>query len=177
MVTPRLKSINCLANDQSLLLSRDPRSRVELDDPEGHTRALLILLAEGTRSPDELRTALAQRWPDLSLREVQDALDVLDGLGWLEDAGAPRRLSDHQRRRYFSNLAFFDTFTTLERSREEIQCELLDARVVVLGAGGLGSSVIQNLSGLGVSKLTILDFDVVELHNFARQFVYTEAEL
>jgi molybdopterin/thiamine biosynthesis adenylyltransferase len=46
----------------------------------------------------------------------------------------------------------------------------------VLGAGGLGSSVIQNLVGLGVSTLTMLDFDTVELHNFARQFTYTEAQ-
>lgn len=177
MVTPRLKSINCLAHQESLLLSRDPRSRVELADPEGQTRALLILLAEGIRTPSELRKALAERWPDIELREIRDALDVLGRLGWLEDAAAPGHLSDRQRQRYFSNLAFFDAFTTLERSREEIQRELLDARVVVLGAGGLGSSVIQNLAGLGVSKLTILDCDIVELQNFARQFVYTEEQL
>jgi molybdopterin/thiamine biosynthesis adenylyltransferase len=177
MVIPRLKSINCLADQESLLLSRDPRSRVELADPEGQTRALLILLAEGIRTPSELRTALAERWPDIELREIRDALDDLDRLGWLEDAAARGHLSDRQRQRYFSNLAFFDAFTTLERSREEIQRDLLDARVVVLGAGGLGSSVIQNLAGLGVSKLTILDFDTVELQNFARQFVYTEEQL
>ena len=37
--------------------------------------------------------------------------------------------------------------------------------------------MIQNLAGLGVSKLTILDCDIVELQNFARQFVYTEEQL
>ncbi|HEY1366148.1 MAG TPA: ThiF family adenylyltransferase, partial [Gaiellaceae bacterium] len=73
--------------------------------------------------------------------------------------------------------AFFDAFTTLGRGREEIQRELLDAHVVVLGAGGLGSSVLQNLTGFGVSRLTVLDFDRVELKNFARQFTYTEAVL
>src|SRR4051794_8514552 len=100
MVTPRLKSINCLADHESLLLSRDPRSRVELADPDGQTRALLILLAEGVRTPAELRRALAERWPAVELREVLEALDVLDRLGWLEDAAAPARLSEHQRRRY-----------------------------------------------------------------------------
>jgi molybdopterin-synthase adenylyltransferase len=177
MVTPRLKPINCLADQGSLLLSRDPRSRVELADPDGQTRALLTLLAEGNRTESELQTVLAERWPDVELQEIRDALAVLDRLGWLEDAAAPGRLDDHQRQRYLSNLAFFDAFTTLERGREEIQQELLDARVVVLGTGGLGSSVIQNLVGLGVSKLTILDYDTVELQNFARQFVYTEEQL
>jgi molybdopterin/thiamine biosynthesis adenylyltransferase len=177
MATPRLKPINCLADQGSLLLSRDPRSRVELADPDGQTRALLTLLAEGNRTESELWSALAERWPGVELGDIRDALAVLDRLGWLEDATAPGRLSDHQRQRYFSNLAFFDAFTTLERDREEIQQELLDARVVVLGTGGLGSSVIQNLVGLGVSKLTILDYDTVELQNFARQFVFTEEQL
>lgn len=177
MVTPRLKSINVLADAGTLLLSRDPRSRVELEDRDGQTRALLVLLAEGTRTPPELRAALAERWPSVALSEIHDALDVLDRLGWLEDATADGHLTARQRKRHFSNLAFFDAFTTLERSREEIQRELLGARVVVLGAGGLGSSVVQNLAGLGVSQLTILDFDTIELPNFARQFVYTEADI
>ena len=49
--------------------------------------------------------------------------------------------------------------------------------MVVLGAGGLGWSVIQNLAGLGVARMTMLDYDTVELHNFARQFTYREAQL
>jgi molybdopterin-synthase adenylyltransferase len=176
VVTPRLKSLNCVADGGSLLLSLDPRTRVELDDTTGQTRALLELLREGVRTPVELRAVLAERWPTVEQADVDDALTLLDGLGWLENASAPALLSDYERRRYHSNLAFFDAFTTTERSREEIQRRLVDAHVVVLGAGGLGSSVIQNLVGLGVSRLTLLDFDVVELHNFARQFTYTEAQ-
>jgi molybdopterin-synthase adenylyltransferase len=176
MPTPRLKSVNCVADGDSLLLSLDPRTRIELADPTGQIRALLVLLRDGVRTPVALRAALAERWPDVAQAEVDDALEFLDGLGWLEDAAAPRLLTDYQRERYFSNLAFFDAFTTLERGREEIQRKLIEAHVVVLGAGGLGSSVIQNLVGLGVSKLTLLDFDTVELHNFARQFTYTEAQ-
>jgi molybdopterin-synthase adenylyltransferase len=173
---PRLKSVNCVADGGSLLLSLDPRRRIELADPTGQVRALLVLLREGVRTPAALRATLAERWPDVDQSEVDDALDFLDGLGWLEDAAAPRVLTDYQRERYFSNLAFFDAFTTLERGREDIQRRLIESHVVVLGAGGLGSSVIQNLVGLGVSTLTMLDFDTVELHNFARQFTYTEAQ-
>jgi molybdopterin/thiamine biosynthesis adenylyltransferase len=139
--------------------------------------ALLMLLREGTRTADELCGALAGDWPGVEPCDIDDALELLDELGWLEDAAAPRRLSDYERDRYFSNLAFFDAFTTLEHGREEIQARLFDAHVVVLGAGGLGSSVVQNLAGFGVSRLTLLDFDVVELKNFARQFTYTEAQI
>jgi hypothetical protein len=146
MPTPRLKSINCIAGEGSLLLSVDPRTRVEVADPTGQVRALLLLLREGTRTPPELHAALSERWPAVEQREVDDALEMLDGLGWLENAAAPARLTGYERERYFSNLAFFDAFTTLERDREDIQQRLIESRVVVLGAGGLGSSVIQNWS-------------------------------
>jgi molybdopterin/thiamine biosynthesis adenylyltransferase len=177
VTTPRLKSLDCVAEEGTLLLSLDPRTRIELADPTGQVRALLVLLREGVRSPAELRAALAERWPAIEQREVDEALAMLDELGWLEDAVAPARLSDYERERYFSNLAFFDAFTSLGRDREEIQQRLRRAHVVVLGAGGLGSSVLQNLAGLGVARLTLLDFDAVELRNFSRQFVYTEAQL
>jgi molybdopterin/thiamine biosynthesis adenylyltransferase len=174
---PRLKSISCVAGEGALLLSRDPRTRVELADPKGQVLALLMLLREGTRTADELCGALARDWPGVEPCDIDDALELLDELGWLEDAAAPPRLSAYEQERYFSNLAFFDAFTSLDRSREEIQARLFDASVVVLGAGGLGSSVVQNLAGLGVSRLTLLDFDVVELKNFSRQFTYTEAQI
>lgn len=150
---------------------------MEIADPSGQVRALLILLREGTHTPAQLGAALAERWPAVEQREVDEALAMLDGLGWLENVAAPVRLTDYERERYFSNLAFFDAFTTLQRDRECIQQQLIDSRVVVLGAGGLGSSVIQNLVGLGVTRMTLLDFDTVQLRNFARQFTYAETQL
>jgi molybdopterin/thiamine biosynthesis adenylyltransferase len=177
MIVPRLKPLTCHAGDGRLLVSLDPRSRVELADPSGQVRALLELLAEGRRTPGALRAALAERWPDVTQAELDDALRMLDGLGWLDNAAARPLLSDHERERYFSNLAFFDAFTSLSRSREEIQLALLRAHVLVLGAGGLGSCVLQNLAGLGVGRVTLVDQDVVELRNLARQFTYTEAQI
>ena len=177
MVIPRLKPINCVAGDGTLLLGLDPRTRLEVADPDGHVRALLLLLREGTRTPAQLFADLAQSRPGVSPADVDDALELLDGLGWLENAAAPSCLSDYERERYFSNLAFFDAFTTLHLDREEIQRRLIASHVVVLGAGGLGSSVIQNLSGLGVARMTLLDQDTVELRNFARQFTYAEEHL
>ena len=49
--------------------------------------------------------------------------------------------------------------------------------MVLLGAGGLGSSVLQNLAGFGVRAVTLVDFDRVELKNLARQFTYSETHI
>lgn len=174
MPTPRLKSLTCLADDGSLVVSIDPKTRVVLDDPDGQIEALLVLLSEGTRDTHQLCVALAETWPGVTHQEIEDALAALDSQRWLEDVAAPPLLDDCQRERYASNLAFFDAFTSLECGREEIQSSLLDAHVVVLGAGGLGSAVVQNLAGLAVGEVTLLDFDKVEPRNFARQFTYTE---
>lgn len=52
------------------------------------------------------------------------------------------------------------------------QQKLKSARVLVCGAGGLGSSVIMNLAALGVGHIGIIDNDRVELSNLNRQFVH-----
>src|SRR5437763_17055093 len=80
---PRLKPRTCLVGGDTLLVSLDPRTRVELADPTGQVLALLRLLADGTRTPVELRDALAERWPAVTRREIDDALTMLDELGWL----------------------------------------------------------------------------------------------
>ena len=45
------------------------------------------------------------------------------------------------------------------------QQKLLNSKVLVIGAGGLGSPVIMYLAALGVGKITIVDHDKVELSN------------
>ena len=57
----------------------------------------------------------------------------------------------------------------LQRQSEEINEELEKATVVILGAGGLGSNVTHMLARLGVGKLIVYDFDIVEPSNLNRQ--------
>lgn len=53
------------------------------------------------------------------------------------------------------------------------QKKLLDAKVLILGAGGLGAPVIAGLAGAGVGHMTIIDDDVVELTNLNRQIIHS----
>ena len=57
------------------------------------------------------------------------------------------------------------------------QARLQGAHVVVVGAGGLGSTAIPALAGAGVGRLTILDADVVEESNLHRQPLYIMHDL
>jgi len=73
-----------------------------------------------------------------------------------------------------------DVFTRYSRQIfiEEIglegQRKIINAKILVIGAGGLGSPVIQYLAAAGVGFLGVADFDEVELHNLNRQIIHNE---
>ena len=56
---------------------------------------------------------------------------------------------------------------------EKGQIKLKNSKVIVIGAGGLGSSCIMHLAGSGVGKICIIDNDVVDEQNLHRQVIHT----
>ncbi len=65
----------------------------------------------------------------------------------------------------------------LEGVGSEGQADLLDAEILVLGAGGLGSPVIQYLAAAGVGTIGIADDDVVERSNLQRQIIHGDDDI
>ena len=59
----------------------------------------------------------------------------------------------------------------------EGQCRLRDSRVIVVGAGGLGSPVAYYLAAAGVGTIALADGDRVDLSNLQRQILHTTADL
>lgn len=57
----------------------------------------------------------------------------------------------------------------LSKSYEFFQPEKDDARVHIIGCGSVGSTVAENLVRMGITKLTLWDFDTVEAHNIVNQ--------
>jgi molybdopterin/thiamine biosynthesis adenylyltransferase len=57
------------------------------------------------------------------------------------------------------------------------QARLLASHVAVIGAGGIGSPVIQYLAAAGVGRLTIVDDDRIDLSNLQRQTLFGSAQL
>ncbi len=86
------------------------------------------------------------------------------GLRWEAPAGSP--LTPDQARRYSRHLL-------MPEVGPEGQARLLDARVLLVGAGGLGSPAALYLAAAGVGTLGIVDFDVVDVSNLQRQVLHT----
>ncbi len=57
------------------------------------------------------------------------------------------------------------------------QEKLKKAKVLVIGAGGLGCPILQYIATAGVGTIGIIDFDVIELHNLHRQILYIEDQV
>jgi molybdopterin/thiamine biosynthesis adenylyltransferase len=78
----------------------------------------------------------------------------------------PRALSREQKERYGRHLL-------LPEVGPEGQAKLLDAKVLLLGAGGLGAPTALYLAAAGVGTLGIVDDDEVDLSNLQRQVIHT----
>lgn len=65
----------------------------------------------------------------------------------------------------------------LNEISEENQQKVLNAKVLVIGCGGLGTAVLPYLAATGVGNLIIADNDVIEWSNLQRQVCYTEADI
>jgi sulfur-carrier protein adenylyltransferase/sulfurtransferase len=89
--------------------------------------------------------------------------------GWKQagfDFVVPRTLSADQRRRYNRHLL-------IPEVGEEGQAKLLAAKVLLIGAGGLGSPAALYLAAAGVGTIGLVDFDVVDDSNLQRQIIHT----
>lgn len=62
----------------------------------------------------------------------------------------------------------------MEEISVEGQQKIHASKVLVIGAGGLGSAIIPYLAAAGVGTLAVVDFDTVEIHNLNRQIIHQE---
>jgi molybdopterin/thiamine biosynthesis adenylyltransferase/rhodanese-related sulfurtransferase len=122
---------------------------------------VLVMCAGGVRSAFAADTMQQLGYTDVA--------SVMGGFNRWKDEGrawsAPRSLTPEQRNRYQRHLL-------LPEVGETGQLKLLDAKVLLLGAGGLGSPAALYLAAAGVGTLGIIDMDVVDASNLQRQILH-----
>ncbi len=137
-------------------------SRIEGVVPDRAQRVILYC-ASGTRSALAAHTLTH----DLGYERVES---MTGGITLWKDRGyeveVPKTLSAEQRERYSRHIL-------IPEIGESGQRKLLEARVLLLGAGGLGSPTALYLAAAGVGTIGLVDNDVVDLSNLQRQVIHT----
>lgn len=139
------------------------RIEEQVSDP---SQTILLMCASGSRSL--LAADQLTRLGYTDVRSVEGGFDA-----W-KDAGlafeTPAMLDTADRARYARQL-------TLPEVGEAGQTKLRDARVLIIGAGGLGSPAAYYLAAAGVGHIGIVDHDVVDRSNLHRQILHRDASV
>ena len=137
-------------------------SRIEGAAPD-HDAHVILYCQSGNRSA----------WAAHTLRELlgyENVEHMTGGITLWKDRGyeveVPKALTAEQRERYSRHLLIPEVGV-------EGQQKLLEANVLLLGAGGLGSPTALYLAAAGVGTLGIVDDDEVDLSNLQRQVIHT----
>lgn len=150
------------------LLRASTDADIRIEQPDAEQRRLLEWL-DGRHSRDELA---AEFGPQL----VEEALTQLERLAALEDASDDERLGAAELARFDRQLRYFsDVGEGLTPA--ECQERLREARVLVLGVGGLGGWAALSLACCGVGEMLLIDGDRIEPSNLNRQVLYAESDI
>src|SRR5919109_930732 len=141
-------------------------SRIENAVPDRDAHVVLYC-ASGNRSA----------WGAHALKELLGYSNVESMRGgitlWKDrgyDVEVPQSLTKEQRERYSRHLL-------IPEIGLEGQTKLLNAKVLALGAGGLGSPTALYLAAAGVGTLGVVDDDAVDLSNLQRQVIHSTADI
>jgi molybdopterin/thiamine biosynthesis adenylyltransferase/rhodanese-related sulfurtransferase len=140
-------------------------SRIEQAVPD-RSQPVLLYCASGNRSAFAART--------LNELGYENVVSLAGGfIDWKRNGfpfEIPKTLDEAKRRRYSRHLL-------IPEVGEEGQAKLLEGRVLLIGAGGLGSPASLYLAAAGVGTLGIVDDDAVDETNLQRQIVHSTERL
>ncbi|WP_052888316.1 molybdopterin-synthase adenylyltransferase MoeB [Thermogemmatispora carboxidivorans] len=146
-----------------------PRGYLELQIEEAvpdRTKPVVLYCAGGVRS--------LMAGATLKQMGYQNVISMAGGFGQWRARGyevvQPRTLGEAQRKRYSRHLL-------IPEVGEAGQLKLLDSRVLLLGAGGLGSPAAYYLAAAGVGTIGVIDSDVVDESNLQRQILHNVSRI
>ncbi len=148
------------------LLKRLGREYPELSkhifDDQGRLRSFVNVFVNDS----DIRNLQKEKTPV----RAKDVISIIPSVAGGVEAATDTRLDQKQVQRYSRHLI-------MPEVGMEGQRKLRRARVLVVGAGGLGAPTLSYLAAAGVGTIGIVDFDTVDLTNLQRQVIYTTTDV
>jgi molybdopterin-synthase adenylyltransferase len=170
MRVPRLKPflrVYYREGESALFVGVGP-DKVKISSPSPDLVRFVLELADNDRTVAEL----AGDYP-----EAGEWVGQLDGVGVLEDATAEPALPEPLRERYSRQINYLRLFDRAGWDGFEGQRRISRARVVVVGTGAGGTTLLRLLNAAGVGTLEAVDFDTFALDNLPTHATIGEADV
>ncbi len=141
---------------------------IRIEKPNEEQRQLLEAL-DGEHTLEQLQEQFGEE-------EVADTIAQLEELEVIEDAADDDLVPAAELARFDRQLRYFSDIGPRGLTPSESQRRLREAKVAVLGVGGLGGAAARSLASIGVGEMWLVDGDRVEASNLNRQTLYTESD-
>jgi molybdopterin-synthase adenylyltransferase len=141
---------------------------IRIEKPSEEQRRLLEAL-DGEHTLEQLQEQFGEE-------EVADTISQFEELDVIEDAADDDLVPAADMARFDRQLRYFSDIGPRGLTPSECQRRLREAKVAVLGVGGLGGAAARSLASIGIGEMWLIDGDRVEASNLNRQTLYTEAD-
>lgn len=160
-----------ILNDCTLL--RVNGELAEISDTDGLIFDLINYM-DGRKTIDEIVDFFSDRKNSNELRSIiQDFINF----NFVEDNIHTSILDSYTNERWSRNIDFFGSICDYEKNKYEYQNKIKNAKLVLIGCGGLGSHILLELVSVGFQNIKLVDFDKIELANLNRQILYKEDDI
>jgi len=163
-------------NDETILKINGQFAQIE--DKDGIIWSLLELL-DGKLTYAQVIKKLTSQYSHLDSETIEEYIKQFAELRLLEDVTltADEILDDYTAERWSRNIEFFGSMAEYGDNKFAYQRKIQEAKVCLLGCGGVGTHILFDLAALGFQDITIVDFDKIELANLNRQILYQEDDI
>ncbi|MGA8747091.1 MAG: TOMM precursor leader peptide-binding protein [Solirubrobacterales bacterium] len=172
MLRPRIKRTTepiGSPNGDIYLMRPSASADIRIENPDAEQRQLLAAL-DGKCTTTQLEARFGQQ-------AVRDLVSQLQELEVIEDAADDEHVPAAELARFDRQIRYFSDIGSGAPTPSECQDRLREARIAVIGVGGLGGWAAWALACCGVGEIWLIDGDRVEVSNFNRQILYTEADI
>ncbi len=137
----------------------------------------LLQLLSNPIAEKEFANRLAANIP-ATKKDIKALIDRMKSLHILEKY-LPIQIEAPAHQKFQTQLSFFDLLQPLPslQSKLDLQKKLQATKMLVIGCGGIGCSLLQSIAAAGIEQITIIDGDRVELNNLGKQLLFTHEDI
>lgn len=139
----------------------------------------VISLLNGKHRYQEILSKACEIDSTYSGDKLTEVLDMLETEGLIYDANDTIAINNlaPEYQLYKRQIEFWTSYLTSNRNPLSVQEKLLKTTVSVIGAGGLGNSIISLLARCGVGHIRVIDGDKVEAKNISNQCIFSVRDI